>query len=136
MVLQYNISVSFWSGFNTLRRWRIWIIMGGEEILENNIIAELVNIENRAKEVTEQTEQYRRNLPQRIAEKREEIESSVEREIAQKIEEVQDQLMNESYEKTKQLQLEAQSKFAAVEREYAANHEKWENEIFTQILGR
>lgn len=102
----------------------------------DNIIIELINIENKAREVALSTEEDVKKLPQRIEARKKEIFEEIEKDTEEELIKIEEKALKEADEKVSQILAESQDKFANVERTYAEIHEKLENEIFNRIIGR
>lgn len=102
----------------------------------DNIIAELINIENKAREVALSTEEEIKKLPQRIEARKKEIYEEIEKETEEKLKEIDEIALKETDEKVSQILADTQDKCANIEKLYTEVHEKLEDKIFHQIIGR
>lgn len=113
---------------------RVSIVSGGEVL--DNIITELINIENKAREVSLVTDEEIKRLPKRIEEQKKLIDEEIAKDTEEKLKRIHEMALAEADEKVSHILVESQDKFAQVEKMYEQVHEKLENDIFQQIIGR
>ncbi len=99
-----------------------------------NIIEELIKIEQAAESSIKRTEDERKNLTVKIELLQKEIEQKTAKETDEKAANLHNAALIEAKEKITQIEVDGKRRLEALEAEYAANKEIWEEAIFNNII--
>jgi vacuolar-type H+-ATPase subunit E/Vma4 len=102
----------------------------------DNIIEALVQIEERAQSITDDTEKEKIRLAKKLDSETAKIRASVERETDAKIKKLRDFVRDETKRKNEAIKAESAKKTVDMRKLFDDNHQKWEDAIFNKITGR
>ena len=99
-----------------------------------DVIKELLQIEAEAAEAIERDNADKEALYDRIERLRSETNEHVSAETDKTIQRMRDALLQEAEDKISEFFLHTQEQYARIEKQFYDNRQKWEDEIFEQIL--
>jgi len=101
-----------------------------------DIIGELINIENKAREVSLSAEQEKARLPQRIIDAQNKIAAEIKADTDDKEKRIKERVAAQVNESVKRIVLESEEKLAHIEYMFSETRGKLEDDLFNQIIGR
>jgi hypothetical protein len=105
-------------------------------VLTDNIIETLVQIDERARSITDNAEKERIKLAEKMETDMRKIRASIEHDSNAKIKKLHDLSREETKRKKDDIESSTREKIAGMRKFFEENHKKWENEIFNHIIGR
>lgn len=107
-----------------------------ENVNEGDIIKQMLNIEEAAAKITQQMEEDKSKLPEMIAEREKAIKAEMEKKTEEDVVKLRNKAFDESTDKLLEIAISTQKMYAALEKEYEKNSQRWQEEIFNKIIGR
>ncbi|MDR1066855.1 MAG: hypothetical protein LBL35_05420 [Clostridiales bacterium] len=104
--------------------------------MTDNIIETLVQIDERARSITDNAEKERIKLAEKMETDMRKIRASIEHDSNAKIKKLHDLSREETKRKKDDIESSTREKIAGMRKFFEENHKKWENEIFNHIIGR
>jgi F0F1-type ATP synthase membrane subunit b/b' len=101
-----------------------------------DIISELINIENKAKEYSLSAEEEKKLLPQRIEEAKRKIDAEILADTEEKEKRIRERVSVQAEETVARIILESEERLKQVERTFAEMRGKIEDDLFNEITGR